>query len=76
MAPVATSNTRTVFSSLLPVASRVPSGENASKLMLPLSSAVKTAPVAASHIRAVLSLLPVASRVPSGENARQWMEYL
>ena len=55
---------------LLPVATRVPSGLNATADTPPSWSRREiSAPVAASNTRALPSPLPVATRVPSGLNA-------
>ncbi len=63
------SNTRAERSPL-PVATRVPSGLNATARTMPSwSRRASSAPVAASNTRAERSPLPVATRVPSGLNA-------
>ena len=59
----------------LPVATRVPSGLNATAFTAPSwSSRASSAPVAASNTRAEPSPLPVATRVPSGLNATAFTE--
>jgi hypothetical protein len=65
--PVVASNTRAEPSALA-VATRVPSGANATALTTQLSWSKRTssAPVAASNTRAERSRLAVASRLPRG----------
>ena len=69
--PVSASHSRTVLSSLA-LASRCPSGLNATPLtapVWPVSGSPRGWPVSASHSRTVPSALALARRCPSGLNA-------
>src|SRR5262249_32642263 len=55
----------------LPIASRLPSGDQDTELFLPVYAS-SSRPPDASHTLTVPPSLPVASRLPSGDQDKEW----